>query len=751
MIRILMVEDLETDAVLARRELVRAGLDVETLRVDREHAFRRALAESSPDVILCDYSMPQFHGMTALEIARECAPHVPFILVSGTIGEEAAVGALREGAVDYVLKTNLMRLPSAVERAIREAELHAAARRAAEELRASEASLRRLNRVHTVLSGINSLIVRVRERDELFREACRLAVRDGRFACAWIGVVDRAAMRAVPVAMEGLDHEYAELLPLDLKEDAARYSLAGEAVRTLRPAVADDIATDPRMSLKAQATARGLHSLVILPLIVGGAVTGVLALYATEIGFFDDAEMKLLRGLADDIAFALEHIEKSEAVEYLSYYQPITGLANRALLMERLSQVIGAADREQRKVGLALVDIDRFKTINDSLGRKAGDALLAKVAARLVQITADDARRVAHLGGDRFAVTIPYVDSDAQVAREIERVAVLTEGEPFEVADTELRIAIKAGVAMFPSDADEADALFRNAEAALKKAKSSGERYLFYTQRMTERVAERLLLETRLRQAVEREEFVLHYQPKTDLGRSRILGIEALIRWKSPDLGLVPPNRFIPLLEETGLILQAGAWAMRQAALDHRGWVEEGLPAPRIAVNVSAIQLRQRNFVATLELAMAGGATPGGLDLEITESLIMEDIESNIEKLHAARKLGVNIAIDDFGTGYSSLAYLAKLPIDALKIDRAFITGMTTDANTATLVKTIVSMAHSLKLHVVAEGVESEAQVEALKQFGCDQMQGYLFSRPLPLADMSVLLRRQDSGPSGSS
>jgi EAL domain-containing protein (putative c-di-GMP-specific phosphodiesterase class I) len=257
---------------------------------------------------------------------------------------------------------------------------------------------------------------------------------------------------------------------------------------------------------------------------------------------------------------------------------------------------------------------------------------------------------------------------------------------------------------------------------------------------MTERIGEKLALENKLRQALENEQFVLHYQPQVDTVTRRIESVEALIRWQSPELGLVPPLQFIPLLEETGLILEVGAWALRRAVLDHRTWMEQGLPAPRIAVNVSPIQLRKRDFVASVEEAMRLGAVPPGIDLEITESLVMEDIEANMKKLEALRVLGMSIAIDDFGTGYSSLAYLARLPVHSLKIDRSFIITMLKDPATMTLVSTIISLAHSFNLKVVAEGVDAEEQAEVLKRLGCDAMQGYLFSKPVSFDEMTVLL-----------
>ena len=269
-----------------------------------------------------------------------------------------------------------------------------------------------------------------------------------------------------------------------------------------------------------------------------------------------------------------------------------------------------------------------------------------------------------------------------------------------------------------------------------------GEHYVFYTQAMTERTVETLTLENKLRRALEKEEFVLHYQPKVDLVTRKIAGMEALIRWQSAELGLVPPLKFIPLMEETGLILEVGAWALARATKDHSRWLAMGLPELRVAVNVSAIQLRRKDFVGTVEAAIRGGAKPTGIDLEITESLIMEDVAGTIRKLKELRALGMSVAIDDFGTGYSSLAYLAKLPVQTLKIDRSFIISMLTDPDTMTLVQTIISLAHSLRLTVVAEGVELEEQAKVLQLLRCDEMQGYLFSKPLPFDALTELLRQ---------
>jgi diguanylate cyclase (GGDEF)-like protein len=379
-----------------------------------------------------------------------------------------------------------------------------------------------------------------------------------------------------------------------------------------------------------------------------------------------------------------------------------------------------------------MIDLERFKKFNDSLGRAAGDALLQQVAEWLAG-NAGGSHVVARVDADHFAVVIPEVTYEHELARLLETAIATFLSHSFNLNDTQYRISAKAGVALFPDDGADADTLLKNAEAALKKAKAAGDRYLFYAQKMTDTIAGTLGIENRLRQALENQEFVLHYQPKVNLVTGKLTGAEALIRWKDPSSGLVPPARFIPILEETGLILEVGRWALRTAIADYTRWRSTGLAAVRIAVNVSPLQLRSRRFVAEIEeaISIAAGAC-AGLELEITESLIMEDVEHTIVSLMAIRALGVKIAIDDFGTGFSSLSYLAKLPVDTLKIDRSFITDMASAAGGLILVSVIVNLAHELKLNVVAEGVETEEQLRQLRSLRCDEMQGYLYGKAVP-------------------
>lgn len=603
------------------------------------------------------------------------------------------------------------------------------------ERKKTEANIVYLSRVHAVLSRINTLIVRVRERDELFKQACLIAVEAGGFRMAWIGIIDTSVMKLVPVASAGVATQTLNAIKNRFAASEAvsqGTSMVARALRGKTTVVANNSQNDPQLTLPQEHAKAGIHSLAVLPLIVADEAVGVLALYAREIEFFQEEELKLLTGLASDIAFAIDHISKQEQLDYLAYYDALTGLANRRLFLDRVAQHLRNARSGGHQLAVILLDLERFKNINDSLGWAAGDELLRQVVEWLTHI-AGDVNLLARVGTDQFAAVLPVLRPDGDLARLLDKQLEALQGNPFHLIDAVFRIAAKVGVALFPDDAADADTLLRNAEAALKKAKSRGERYQFYTQAMTVAVTGQLTLENQLRQALDNGEFVLHYQPKVNLASGMITSAEALIRWNDPRTGLVPPGQFIPILEETGLIYEVGRWALRQAVKDYLCWLDAGLPAVRIAVNVSPLQLRHRGFIAEVkEVINLDARAAAGLELEITESVIMEDIRHNIASLEAIRAMGVRIAIDDFGTGFSSLSYLAKLPLDTLKIDRSFVIDMTAGPQGLALVSTIINLAHALALKVVAEGVETEEQSRLLRVLGCDEMQGYLFSKPVP-------------------
>jgi len=601
------------------------------------------------------------------------------------------------------------------------------------ERKKEEARIKYLNRVYAMLSGINSLIVRAKDRTELFREACRIAVKGGGFRMAMLFIIDQHTKKIVPVSSAGEDMELlADIKNLLLSGGDEANTMIGRAIGEKKVVISNDSVNDPQVLLGKKCSEFGICSMIDIPLIVDGEAVGVLALYAKEIDFFQEDEVSLLTELAGDIAFAIDHIDKQERLDYLAYYDELTGLANRSLFLDRVSQYMHSAVTGRHKLALCQVDLERFKSINDSLGRNAGDELLKQVAEWL-RLNVGDVNTLARIDTDHFALVMPKVRDDGDLGRLITKTMAAFSRHQFRMNDAMFRINAKVGIALFPDDGSEADILLRNAEAALKKAKLSGDRYLFHTQKMTQSVAHKLSMENQLRQAIDNEEFVLYYQPKVNISNRKVESAEALIRWNKPEAGLIPPGDFIPILEETGLIHEVGRWALRKAIMDNLLWREAGLTTVRIAVNISAIQLRNPVFIDEIkEVITISPHAASGLELEITESLIMEDVKHNIETLQAIRALGITIAIDDFGTGFSSLSYLARLPVDTLKIDRSFIIDMTVGPEGLALVSTIINLAHSMNLKVVAEGVEAEEQSHLLHLLKCDEMQGFLFSKPVP-------------------
>jgi diguanylate cyclase (GGDEF)-like protein len=599
-----------------------------------------------------------------------------------------------------------------------------------------EHKLKRLDRLYAMVTGITALGVRVRDRADLFKSSCRIAVEQGEFDMAWIALVDGSEARIVPMAWAGLDEQAMVAIKAHFLSNEGALTgrtLAARAIREKAAVVSNDVQNDEGLNFGKMHSEAGVRSIAVLPLIICDKAVGVFVLYTRKPEYFDAAGIALLTQWAGNVAFAVDHIEKQERLDHFAYYDALTGLANRSLFLDRVTQHMLQCTSNGRKLAAFLIDLERFKKFNDSLGRPAGDALLKQVADWLAQ-NAGSVSVLARVGADQFAVVLPNAASEGEVVLLLERTVTAFLAHPFKVNDVIYRIAAKIGVALYPDDGTDADTVFQNAEAALKKAKVSGDRYLFYAPKMTDTVVGSFGIENRLRQALENEEFVLHYQPKVSLKSGKLTGVEALIRWNDPKSGLVPPARFIPILEETRLIHEVGRWALAKAIEDYQRWRSLGLPAVRIAVNVSPLQLRSKSFVAQIEEAI--GIAPGaaaGLELEITESLIMENVDHSVANLLAIRALGVTIAIDDFGTGFSSLSYLSKLPVHTLKIDRSFIVDMESGERGLTLVSVIINLAHALKLNVVAEGVETQAQLLTLRELGCDEMQGYLFGKPVPV------------------
>ncbi len=431
--------------------------------------------------------------------------------------------------------------------------------------------------------------------------------------------------------------------------------------------------------------------------------------------------------------------ERTAQVDWLAYYDTVTQLPNRALFEDRLKQAVGIAKAAAHSLGVLFISLDQFKKVNDSLGHGPGDMLLREFAERLKScISKSDT--VARFGSDEFALLQSRIDGTKDV---IETIASLSQvlKFPFDLPGHELFATASVGISLFPLDGEDSQTLLKNAGAALYKAKKSGgANYQFYTADMHELATRRLALETNLRRAIQNQEFLLHYQPRVSVDSLSITGVEALVRWQHPQLGLVSPSDFIPLAEDTGLIVPIGEWVMREACLQGRRWQDEGFAPIQIAVNISGRQFHDRDLSQTvIRILEETGLSPKYLDLELTESSIMQSAEFASEMLIRLKSMGINISIDDFGTGFSSLASLKRLPIDALKIDRSFVRDATSDPDDAALVMAIITLAHNLRLRVVAEGVETEDQLRFLQLLRCDEIQGYFFSRPLPADTLASL------------
>jgi diguanylate cyclase (GGDEF)-like protein/PAS domain S-box-containing protein len=856
-VRVLMLEDNEADVELILSQIKRDGLAVVERVVVDEHAFRLALAQFAPRVILSDFSLPRFDGLTALKIARAEAPTIPFVFVSGTLGEERAIEALKSGASDYVLKENLKRLVPSIRNAIRQAELEKANRVSGELLRRSESRLQdiintsadwiwecddarrftfsspsvgemlgysrhevlgrnsldyvdasdrlrldeafaavledgakptsmilrwshrggeprwlerkmvalrtedgtpkgfrgidrdvtsrvaqeariaRLNRALRFLGGANAAIVRIRKRRELVKETCRLAVQIGGYGMATVYLRPKERNEA-PIVCRAVSGAQA-LAKRPPSEPIDGTGPVGRAMASAEVVIVPDL-SQPSIDVPDREALlnMGLRACIALPFVIDGTPIGAALLHTDESDAFTDAELNLLRRVTGNMTFALQYLHNKESIEYLEYFDTLTALANRSLYVQRLDRMIAAAKGEDKDLVLLVFDIAGLTVINDGLGHHAGDLVLQLVAERMKNLFRDS-NCLCYLGGGRYAVASTHVH-DVEVATTVlrERVDFLFD-QPFVVDQQELRLSIRAGFAQFPEDGADAEALLHHAETALDHAKQAGNRYVRHDPAMNVAASAQLSLTNGVRAAVERREFALHYQLKVDVATRKVEGVETLLRWPA---GAVAPNIFIPVLESTGLIEQVGSWLLERAMSECASWPSGGANgALRVAVNVSPFQLRHAEFADKVLAALtATGFAPWRLELEVTESMLMTDPLLAGAILGRLRDHGVTVAIDDFGTGHSSLQVLARLPVDVLKIDRSFIGDLATNQRHRLVVQTTITLAQSLGIKTVAEGVEAEEQVDILRKLGCNLMQGFLIHRPAPADAVASLL-----------
>jgi diguanylate cyclase (GGDEF)-like protein/PAS domain S-box-containing protein len=686
--RVLLVEDDPGSAFMLRSMFnARRSPGAQFTHVGHMRAAEQYLEEHAVDVILLDLGLPDAQGLEGVRRARAAAPRTPLVVLTGLDDDSLAVQALQEGAQDYLIKGQIE--PRAVLRALR----YAVERKTIE-----EALFQEKQHAQVMLNCIGEAVV-----------------------CTDISG-NITFLNLVAKNMSGWSWQEAAGRPM------------AETLRIIDATTRETIANP--MSIAA--ADRSVHLPENCILIRHDGV---------EIPIEDSGSSIYYReGQAAGAVIVFHDVSAVRAMSleltYSAQHDFLTGLPNRLLLNDRIHQAIALAPRHKKQVALLFLDLDGFKHINDSLGHPMGDKLLQSVARRLVNCVRPS-DTVSRQGGDEFVVLLSETDQWEDIAATARRLLhAVAEVHPIDQHD--LHITTSIGVSVFPDDGLDAETLIKNADTAMYQAKENGRQSCqFFKPEMNARAVERQSIEESLRRAIEQHEFALHYQPKVNLRTGAITGAEALIRWSHPTRGTISPAQFIPIAEDCGLILPIGNWALREACRQARAWVDAGLPLTTMAVNVSSMELRQENFLAGLFAILdETGLDPQFLEVELTESVLMEHSEAATSILQALREKGVQIALDDFGTGYSSLSYLRKFPVDALKIDQSFVSHISTAGDNASIVTAVISMARSLKLRVVAEGVETLEDLAFLQTHHCDEGQGYYFGRPVPPEQFAALLQR---------
>jgi len=614
----------------------------------------------------------------------------------------------------------------------------------------AEEQKERLTRMFAALNATNEAIMRAKSRPELFELVCQAASGGGKFTSTTIALADPGSDLLAIVAAAGPTAETTRNVRLSIDADRPEgRGLAGNAFRTRQPCISNDYMADSRVSAFHAIIRRdGANSCAAFPLLIRGQAVGVMIYLSSEKDTFTTEFVELLQRLADNVSFALENFDRAdektkadERIEYLASHDSLTKLPNRDTFNELLHHAIERAHRHQRQFALLFIDLDRFKVINDSLGHDAGDILLLVTADRL-----RDALRgsdvVARLGGDEFVVILEET-AEREDVENIARHLLSVLSQPLQLSGHECHTTASIGIAMYPSNGADVQTLTKNADMAMYLAKEDGKNgFRFFTKEIKTQSIERLMLESALRRALERDQFALQYQPKVDMATGQITGVEALLRWTHPELGVLPPMQFIPLAEETGLIVPIGRWVLKEACAQNMAWQRRGLRPVSMAVNLSPRQFADERLLQDIDEALAAsGMSPVLLQLEVTESMVMRNVSRAIKVLDAIQSRGIRLAIDDFGTGYSSMSLMKQFPIDTIKIDRSFVRDLPHDTEDRAIAQAIISMGKALGMTVVAEGVETTAQEAFLRDHACDEMQGYLYSKPVTPQQMADLLR----------
>ncbi|HEY4750363.1 MAG TPA: EAL domain-containing protein [Steroidobacteraceae bacterium] len=687
---LLLVEDNLGDARLLK-EMIRDedSLKAEVIHVSCMSEAEAHLAGHAVDIILLDLGLPDAQGLAALRRAHAAAPRVPLVVLTATDDELLAVKSLQEGAQDYLIKGEIE--PRGLLRALR----YAIERKIMDEVLFEEKE-----RAQITLNCIGDAVVCT----DIAGKITFLNLVAEKLT-GW--TLREAAGRPMPEVFRILDMSSG-----NATENTAEIAIL--QIRALHLPSNCILLRRDESQIPIEHSIAPIHDR-------GGQATGAVVVFR---------DVSAAQAMARQITHSAEH-------DFL------TGLPNRMLLNDRIGQAIAMAQRDLVPVAVLFLDLDGFKHINDSLGHPIGDKLLQSVAKRLVDcVRASDT--VSRQGGDEFVVLLSQAEHPEDAATVASRL-LRAVAEAHSIDQHDLHVTTSIGVSVYPDDGREAETLIKNADTAMYQAKENGRQsFQFFKPAMNARAVERQSVEESLRRALERHEFALHYQPKISLTTGAITGAEALIRWTHPTRGPISPAQFIPIAEDSGLILAIGNWALREACAQARAWVDAGLPSVPMAVNVSAIEFRAAGFLEGLFMILnETGLDPKSLELELTETALMKHAESTAAILQILRQSGVRVAVDDFGTGYSSLSYLRKFPIDALKIDQSFVRQLATGGDDVAIVSAVINMARSLKLRVIAEGVETQAEVDFLQVHGCDEAQGYYFAKPMPAGQFSSLLRRR--------
>ncbi|BDV43940.1 hypothetical protein GURASL_28630 [Geotalea uraniireducens] len=601
-------------------------------------------------------------------------------------------------------------------------------------------TLRQTNRALRLLSASNRTLLRSNDEQDLLAHVCRIAVEIGGYRLAWVGYAEHDERRRVrPVAHFGFEDGFLAVAEMSWGEGERGRSAMSTAIRTGRTTLRQHVLADPRLApWHDDACRRNYQSAVALPLRVGEETLGALAIYAPEPDAFHSEEVALLAELADDLSFGIQttrlrvaHDHAQDRLHRLAFYDPLTGLPNRALFMEHFNRFLAVAASSRQQLALLLLDLEHLREINESYGHPVGDQVLATVARRLRELFPGE-ETLARFEGNDFVMICPAADQTTATALAGQVLAAVS--VPVPAGEAHFTIGGSVGISLYPGDGSTPQELLSQADLAMYRAKADSGGYRFYRAEMSQHLSRKMELAHRLERALAEGGLELYYQPKVDLASGALAGAEALLRWNDPLLGPVPPAEFIPVAEERGMMVELGEWVLNAACRQVRAWRQAGFPVSgRIAVNVSSRQLDDPNFVPLLARAVtAAGISPADLELELTESAIMSDPARVIDILGELKRQGFSLAIDDFGTGYSSLVYLKRFPVDTLKIDQLFVRNMLADQSDYAIVTTIIAMARHLGLTLVAEGVEDDGHLAALRQLGCDYAQGYYFSRPEP-------------------